>query len=213
MTPVAEPLPLFPLQAVLFPGGALSLKVFEARYLDLAGRCLREALPFGVVCLTAGHEVRVPGDTTPPRFEPLGTLAEVVEADAERAGLMRLRCRGTRRFRYARTHQQADGLWLAEGVECLPDEPALPPGPVLQPSADALGRALAVIAARDPQHLVGEPRLDDAGWVANRWCELLPISLQARQRLLALDDPMSRLQVVHAFLAQQGLLQPPGTPG
>ena len=30
-------LPLFPLQSVLFPGGLLSLKVFEARYLDLMG--------------------------------------------------------------------------------------------------------------------------------------------------------------------------------
>jgi Lon protease-like protein len=36
-------LPLFPLQAVLFPGGLLSLKVFEARYLDLMSACLRES--------------------------------------------------------------------------------------------------------------------------------------------------------------------------
>jgi len=40
--------PLFPLQAVLFPGGLLRLKVFEARYLDLIADCLRERQPFGV---------------------------------------------------------------------------------------------------------------------------------------------------------------------
>ena len=45
-------LPLFPLQSVLFPGGLLGLKVFEVRYLDLVGRCLREQRPFGVVALT-----------------------------------------------------------------------------------------------------------------------------------------------------------------
>ena len=39
---MTEELPLFPLQTVLFPGGLLSLKVFEARYLDLASTCLRE---------------------------------------------------------------------------------------------------------------------------------------------------------------------------
>ena len=50
-------LPLFPLQAVLFPGGLLGLKVFEARYLDLVTRCLREQRPFGVVCLRQGGEV------------------------------------------------------------------------------------------------------------------------------------------------------------
>ncbi|MGD9836101.1 MAG: LON peptidase substrate-binding domain-containing protein, partial [Piscinibacter sp.] len=44
-------LSLFPLQTVLFPGGLLSLKVFEARYLDLAAACLREQRPFGVVAL------------------------------------------------------------------------------------------------------------------------------------------------------------------
>ncbi len=35
-------LPLFPLHTVLFPGGLLPLKVFEARYLDMARACLRE---------------------------------------------------------------------------------------------------------------------------------------------------------------------------
>ena len=46
--------PLFPLQAVLFPGGLLRLKVFEARYLDLMTSCLRERQPFGVVGLRSG---------------------------------------------------------------------------------------------------------------------------------------------------------------
>lgn len=44
-------LPLFPLQTVLYPGGLLSLKVFEARYLDLMASCLRQQRPFGVVAL------------------------------------------------------------------------------------------------------------------------------------------------------------------
>ena len=47
---------------MLFPGGLLQLKVFEARYLDLVGRCLREQQPFGVVCLRQGREVRHGGE-------------------------------------------------------------------------------------------------------------------------------------------------------
>ena len=65
MTETAAPprnaLPLFPLQAVLFPGGVLNLKVFEARYLDLVSRSLREDTPFGVVCLNQGSDVHTPG--------------------------------------------------------------------------------------------------------------------------------------------------------
>ena len=43
-------------------------------------------------------------------------------------------------------------------------------------------------------------RLDDAGWVANRWCELLPVSMAARQKLMELDDPVIRLSLVDGFL-------------
>ena len=41
-------LPLFPLQTVLFPGGWMSLRIFEVRYLDMIGRCMREGTAFGV---------------------------------------------------------------------------------------------------------------------------------------------------------------------
>ena len=55
MTP-SQPLPLFPLELVLFPDALLSLRVFEARYLDLVGECLRRQQPFGVVCLSQGAQ-------------------------------------------------------------------------------------------------------------------------------------------------------------
>ena len=45
MTTLAT-LPLFPLQTVLFPGGRLALKVFEARYMDMVSACLREGSSF-----------------------------------------------------------------------------------------------------------------------------------------------------------------------
>ena len=51
-------LPLFPLQLVLFPGAVLGLRVFEARYLDLIGNCLRSGTPFAVVRILQGGELR-----------------------------------------------------------------------------------------------------------------------------------------------------------
>ncbi len=60
-------LPLFPLGTVLFPDGLLSLKVFEARYLDLMGWCLREGRGFGVVTLIQGGEVRGGASAQEPR--------------------------------------------------------------------------------------------------------------------------------------------------
>jgi hypothetical protein len=49
-------------------------------------------------------------------------------------------------------------------------------------------------------------KLDDAGWVANRWCEILPIPLKARQKLMELDDAQSRLSVVYQYLQQHKIL-------
>ena len=62
-------------------------------------------------------------------------------------------------------------------------------------------------ASRDsPAPLRRVARLDDAAWVANRWCEILPIPLAARQKLLELEDADSRLTIVHHYLKQHGVI-------
>jgi Lon protease-like protein len=196
-------LALFPLQAVLFPGGLLSLKVFEARYLDLVGRCLREQSPFGVVCLRQGRETRRNGETV--RFESHGVLARLDEVDAEQAGILRVKCVGTQRFEVERSHQQADGLWLAD-AHTLADEGAVPPSEALIPTVRALANAIATLREQGSEPFLSPYRFDDAGWVANRWCEILPISLAAKQKLLELDDPQIRLTLVDEYLRGKGVV-------
>ena len=198
-------LPLFPLRSVLFPGGLLALKVFEARYLDLMAECLRHQQPFGVVCLLQGGEVRA-DKTAAVRFESTGVLARLDDVDSEQPGVLRVRCTGTRRFRLeGAANQQPDGLWVGR-AELLPDDAALPPNAAHLPTVQALANAIATLKAQgaEPFHL--PHRLDDAGWVANRWCEILPISLSAKQKLMALDDPQLRLQLVHDYLRGKGVV-------
>jgi Lon protease-like protein len=79
-SPAAVELPLFPLGSVLFPGGLLGLKVFEARYLDLVSRCLRSGEGFGVVALRQGSEVRRAEEEID--LEPIGTVAEIIDVDS-----------------------------------------------------------------------------------------------------------------------------------
>lgn len=200
------PLPLFPLRSVLFPGGLLSLRIFEARYLDMVAACLREQTAFGVVCLIQGAEVKQAGDAAALRFETIGTLAQVVDVDADTPGLLHIRCSGGKRFHCRSTRLASDGLWWADTVEWLDDDAPLPPGPECQPAADALGRALNVLDVQQPGLMPHERHLESAGWVANRWCELLPIPLAARQQLMALPDPRVRLQLVSQYLREHQLL-------
>ena len=211
-----DELPLFPLQMVLFPGGLLQLKVFEARYLDLMSHCLRHRAPFGVVCLSEGAEVwrgardkpgDKPGDKTADkaRFESVAVLAHLQELDSDHAGILRARCLGGRRVRLGMARQRADGLWLAPAEPC-PDDETSPVSDALKQAADALGQAIGALAAQDQTPFARPYQLDDAGWVANRWCEILPISLAAKYRLMVLDEPLLRLKLVDEFLRGKGVV-------
>lgn len=200
---VTENLALFPLQTVLFPGGRLSLKVFEARYLDLMTTCLRENKPFGVVALREGSEVRRSGDTV--LFERIGTTAELVDVDSPKPGLLAVRCRGGSRFRIESRRQHPDGLWTAE-VEPLPDDETLAPDQALHDSVRALANAIASLKAQGTEPFESPYRFEWAGWVANRWCEILPIPMAAKQRLMELPDPQARLKLVDDYLRGQGVV-------
>lgn len=209
-------LPLFPLGTVLYPGGTLELQIFEVRYLHMIGTCVKTGAPFGVVSLTEGSEVLKP-DTTQAHgtgfakeaFHHVGTLANITEFAAPQAGLMRIRCRGMQRFRIARQERLKHGLWIAD-ITLLPadDQVAIPQD--LQGIGVALKNLIHSLEERQQpeQHAPVLPPLqfDDCGWVANRWCELLPVPPELKQRLMALDNPLVRLELVGDILRRTGIV-------
>ena len=190
-----QPLSLFPLNLVLFPGARLSLRVFEARYVDLVSECMKSGAAFGVVCLKRGSDTQRSVD-----FEAVGTLAQIDEVDAEQAGILRLRCTGRTRFRLqGAPWQRDDGLWQS-AAEPIADDATRMPGPAMLQTVNALGEAIRKLRQRDKVPFDEPYRLDDAGWVANRWCELLPVPLPAKQKLMELADPVIRLSIVDGYL-------------
>jgi Lon protease-like protein len=198
-------LPLFPLSTVLFPDGVLPLQIFEARYLDMISRCLTEDVDFGVVLLTHGQEVRSP--VVQERFMVSGTLASVQDTTASTPGLLQVVCRGGSRFQLVSAVRRANGLWMAE-AELVEDDHEVRIPSELQGAADALDRVLASLHDV-PQHRwpVQPPfRLDDCGWVSNRWCELLPLPNQQKHNMLMLDNPLIRLELLHDVLDEHGLI-------
>jgi uncharacterized protein len=197
-------LPLFPLQTVLFPGGLLSLKVFEARYLDLATACLRDQRPFGVVALRKGQEVRR-GDEAVV-FEDVGVVAQILELDGAQPGILHLRCRGTQRFRIEGMRQQSDGLWVGQ-VELLPDDELVAPAETMLETVRGLANAIASLKGKGVEPFESPYHFENAGWVANRWCEILPIPMAAKQRLMELADARVRLGLVDEFLRGKGVVK------
>lgn len=210
-------LPLFPLGTMLCPGGFLPLRIFEVRYLDMIGKCFKTGAPFGVVTLIKGNEVRratttatgAPGDSTAGEtFHPVGTLATITELTRPQPGLMEISCTGTQRFRISSTQLLKHGLWVAN-VHLLDADMSVPIPDDLKGVSVALANLINSIKASDlpAAHIPVQPpyRFDDCGWVANRWCELLPIPPDHKQGLLALDNPLVRLELVGDMLARSGI--------
>ena len=200
---------LFPLRNVLFPGGLLRLRIFEARYLDLMSECLRERRPFGVVALRKGGEARsAPGDDVATELEQVGTLAELIDVDGVEPGILQVRCRGARRFELHGHAHRANGLWVGD-ISLLPEDDAdEAPADGTRGAVQALRDALAALKREGIEPALEPHRYDSAGWVADRWCELLPFSLATRQRLLELRDGAGRLALVTAFLRKEGVVEP-----
>ena len=220
-------LPLFPLKTVLFPGGVLPLRVFETRYVDMVRACMKTDTPFGVVAIRSGAEV---GAAAEPY--QVGTHAHVVEWDMPELGVLLLQTQGGTRFRILETRRQNNQL-LEALTEPLTDLQSdhhnqLDTDVGIDADADASGasdHALAVCSrvlrvvidelmerasAEAGGALVNpfpEPhQLDHAGWVANRWCEMLPIDLEEKQALLEITDDAHRIIRVEQYLQQNGVL-------
>lgn len=192
-----ETIGLFPLHAVLVPGAAIGLRVFEPRYLDLVRECGRTGGCFGVSMILAGEEA---GEAaTPAAF---GTEARIEDFGNDDSGVLTLRVRGHRRFRVARTRVRDNGLVVGDVDWLAPD-----PDDELRPEHAVLGMLLQRILEQlggddgDP----GPAQLDNASWVGWRLAELLPMSERQRQVLLQEDDPHARLQQLLELVSEEGV--------
>ncbi len=197
-----DQVPLFLLNTVLFPQGILRLRVFEKRYVDMVRTCMRENRPFGVCLVTReqGHH---------SAHEDIGCLATVVDFDMEKMGLLLIRGTGGQRFKILESTRQEDGLVVAK-VQLLEDDPTTEV-PIQYQTCSALARELVTELKRTMptigDQLIGEPyAFDSAAWVANRLSEVLPISVSAKQKLMALEDPIARLKLVNQYLQDQRVL-------
>lgn len=188
-------LPVFPLGSVLFPGGTMSLKIFETRYMEMAKACLKNSSPFGIALILSGEEVGVPAIPV-----SVGTLARITEWDMQDLGVLQVRVCGESRYRLS-GHSVAKGGLLIGEMSLIADDLHVDCAE-LPPCAAFLRK---VLAQSNSPHLA-QARFDDAGWVSFRITELLPFNNEVRQKMLELTDARMRLEILHRFLAAQGLI-------
>jgi len=190
-------IPLFPLNTVLFPGGLQPLKIFEQRYLDMAAACMKDNSPFGICLIDKGGEV---GRAAVPHG--VGTLATITNWEMEQLGILMITAQGGRRFRIIET-QVGDGHLLEGTVELLAEAG---PTPLPQERERLLPLLQRIVGDLGPERIPEPHRYDDAEWVGYRITEVLPIQNLAKKKLLELDDPLARLEILEKYLSQRKLL-------
>ena len=185
-------LPLFPLNTVLFPGCVLDLQIFEARYLDMVARCMKQGTGFGVVCILDGREV----GNAPQGIAGIGCEALIRDFQQQDNGLLGIRVEGGRRFEVLSTELQRDQLLLAQ-VEWLDD---VPEQPLQEEDQDLL--ALLKVLAEHPMVAALNMNTEVAGQqsLSNQLAYLLPFAEADKIELLQVNDPQQRLDGIQVLL-------------
>jgi uncharacterized protein len=184
-------LPLFPLGATLFPGGRLSLKVFEQRYLELAKARIADGELFGIVTLTSGAEVGAA-----QTFATVGTSARVLSFDVPQTGIFMLDVVGEDRFEILSSAAEKSGLRRA-AVRWIPPEKKVQ----LPKTYAELSAILSQVIERAGDARFAEPlELDDSTWVGSRLVEILQLPPAIKQTLLEINDAELRLKTVYQLI-------------
>lgn len=196
------PLPLFPLDIVACPGGLVPLKIFEPRYLEMVRACVANQSLFAIVT------VLPEGETDPEGYFPfanIGTAMEIVDADSSKFDLMMIRCVGKYRIKVNNYEQQYDGLFVSQ-VTVLPNDLPVEIPEDLQFSSEILKNLIdAWQEQKVPENImpfVLPYHYEDAAWVSNRWVEILNLPLLEKQRLMQLESPIVRLELIQDILEQ-----------
>ena len=194
------PLPLFPLNVVLFPGTPLPLHIFEQRYREMIGMCSDEERPFGVVLIKEGREV---GAGAVP-FE-IGTLAKIVGIDRLEDGRMNIVTVGTQRFKILSWSNSKKAYMVGE-LEVLEDARAAaePEGAeLLAETGKAVQRYVTMAQAASGQQLTPLELPSGADELSYLVGAVLRVPNEERQRLLEAPSANRRLELELSLLKRE----------
>lgn len=183
-------IPLFPLNAVLFPGGALPLRIFEPRYLDMVSECMKSETGIGVVLIAEGLEI---GAAAKPC--EVGTLSTISYWHKRSDGMLGITLTGEQRFRILSLELMPNQLTIAE-VELLAGFSE----PEIENNERLVKLLKQIIAQLEPPYTTMAKNYESLEWVSARLIELLPLQLHEKQKLLNMGDVDERISYLHPLL-------------
>lgn len=174
-------LPLFPLEVVLFPGTPLPLHIFEPRYKEMVGECLKEKTVFGVL--------RVQGEN----LADIGCTAEIVAVTKKfDDGRMDIVTQGRQRFELLEVDQQR--AFLRGEILYVNDEPEEPTSEEVVHAVQLHKQILTLAnAEQDLSTNEGCP-------LSYQLAGSLPLDLDFKQQMLVLRSEAQRIRALTTYL-------------
>ncbi|KAA0225270.1 MAG: Lon protease [Fimbriimonadales bacterium] len=196
-----EPMPLFPLNAVLLPYQMLPLHIFEERYRELVRDCLENDRPFGVVLLREGSEVGDP-DVVPYM---VGTTARIVQHEDLPDGRINLMAMGESRFRVRKLDNSKPYLvgWVEPIVELEWDESPNHSWLIGRAKNAFEGHLRSVFGGRDVN--ISVTFTDDPVALSFAIAGCVHLTVMEKQRLLEMTDTAERFRELIPILETQSV--------
>ncbi|MFF8912540.1 LON peptidase substrate-binding domain-containing protein [Streptomyces sp. NPDC015032] len=210
-------LPLFPLNAVLFPGLVLPLNVFEERYRAMMRELLKtggdEPRRFAVVAIRDGHETAptatgMPDPTSTPAergpadgfgpdplqtFHRVGCIADAAKIRERPDGSFEVLATGTTRARLCSV--DASGPYLTAELEELDEEPGEEAGALAEGVLRAFRSYQKRLAGASERSLTtGADLPDEPSVVSYLVAAAAVLDIPSKQRLLQAPDTATRLR-------------------
>jgi hypothetical protein len=118
-------------------------------------------------------------------------------------GLMMIDCVGQHRVKIHSFTQQADGLLIGD-VSDIANDLEVPIPDDLQILSARLQHLIESFSndgeLPDDVPIAKPYQFNDASWVSNRWVDILDLPLLDKQRLMQLDSPIVRLELIYDLL-------------
>lgn len=198
---MSDPLPMFPLSTVVFPGMSVPLHVFEDRYRMLVNHLLAVEDPaarvFGTVAIREGYEV---GDHGAQSVYRMGCVLQLTEVERREDGTFDI-------VAVARERMMLEEI--QRGVDFPQGVIAAVPEPEVEVPAEVLDRARATFTAFRVAmtELQGDPFSGtlprDPDYLAWTLSALTPLPMAERQSLLEASDTTERLVLVTRLLTEE----------
>ena len=170
-------LPLFPLDAVLFPHTPIPLHIFEPRYKEMIGECLAQKKAFGIV--------RAKEDG----IAEIGCTAEILEVSKRYDdGRLDIVCEGRRRFEVIGLNEER--AFLQAEVSYFDDEPGRAPRDQVQEAVRLYVDLMRLVDA-DP----GAPE-PSTPQLSFHLAAPVPLDLDFKQSLLGIRSEGERIAAV-----------------